>query len=73
MPGLNAKKIREMTPGEREKKVEEVQLELSKLRASTLAGAQSKSSKVKELKRTIARIYTIENEEKLLEKEIKNE
>jgi len=63
MPGLTGKKIRNMTPTERAKKLAELQSELTKIRALTLSGTPGKTSKIKEIRRTIARIHTINREQ----------
>jgi len=54
-----------MDSGEREAKLRELQVELSKLRALIRAGGSLENpSRVKELRKAIARIMTIQNEEK---------
>ena len=64
MPGLTEKKTRELTPTEREKKLGELRTELTKIRAQTLSGAQGKASKIKNIRRAIARILTVVHEER---------
>ena len=62
---LRAKEIRKMKPEEREKKLNELKAELSRSRALASSGAPLDNPKrIKELKRTIARILTIQNENK---------
>ena len=63
MPILRKREIRQLLPEEREKKLTEMRTELSKLRTSVKAGGTVDNvSRVRELKRTIARILTIANE-----------
>lgn len=60
---LRKGQIRKMDPQERQKKIVELKTELLTLRGKTRAGSSESSSRVRELRRTIARIYTIGNEE----------
>jgi large subunit ribosomal protein L29 len=63
MPFLRLKEIREMTPGKRLEKLEELRTELSKLRAMNNAGgAIENPSRIKEVRRAIARMMTLQNE-----------
>ena len=56
---LKMKKIREMNQKDVEEKLRELQLELSKERASAEVGGTVKSpGRIKEIRRTIARIKT---------------
>lgn len=56
--------IRDMTPAEREAEVEELETELLNTKAVQAAGgAPENPGRVKELKKTIARIKTIQQEE----------
>jgi large subunit ribosomal protein L29 len=56
--------IRDMTPAEREAEVEELETELLNTKAVQAAGgAPENPGRVKELKKTIARIKTIQHEE----------
>ena len=65
MPFIRLKTIREMDSGEREAKLRELQVELSKLRALIRAGGSLENpSRVKEIRKAIARIMTIQSEEK---------
>ncbi len=65
MPFIRLKTIRDMDSGEREAKLRELQVELSKLRALIRAGGSLENpSRVKELRKAIARILTIQSEEK---------
>lgn len=60
--------IRDMTPAEREAEVEELETELLNTKAVQAAGgAPENPGRVKELKKTIARIKTIQQEEGDLE------
>jgi len=52
-----------MSPKEREKKLQEIKAELSKERAAVASGTQPENpGRIKELRRAIARILTIEKE-----------
>ncbi|RLE72699.1 MAG: 50S ribosomal protein L29 [Thermoprotei archaeon] len=64
---LKAKDIRSMKPEERRKKLEELRAELISLRAqaSIAGGMVSNPARIRELRKTIARILTIEKEEEL--------
>jgi len=63
---LRIKEIRKMTPEERMKKLMNLQNELSKQMALiSSGGALENPSKAKVLRRAIARIKTVQNEEKL--------
>ena len=64
MPILRIKDIREMPSEEREKKLVELRAELVRLKTMVKAGgAVDNPSQIKEMRKTIARILTIENEE----------
>jgi len=61
---LRMREIREMTPDERRRKLEELQTELSRLRAMVRAGGSIQNpGRIRELRRTIARILTVMREE----------
>jgi large subunit ribosomal protein L29 len=63
---LKSKKIREMGDEERNEKLRELKLELFKERASSEVGASVKSpGRIKEIRRTIARIITIKHQKTL--------
>jgi len=65
MPIYRTEEIREYSPEEREKKLTELRSELVKLKAMVEAGgAVENPARIKEIRRTIARILTIENETK---------
>jgi len=69
MPILRIKEIREMGPEERKKKLDELRTELMRIRTMIKAGGSiENTSRVRELRKAIARILTIENEEKAKEK-----
>ncbi|HEW64180.1 50S ribosomal protein L29 [Fervidicoccus fontis] len=61
---MNADKIRKLTPEQRKEKLNELRLELSKLQMQAHVGTVDNPGKIKVLRKTIARILTIENEEK---------
>lgn len=66
MPFLRLTSIREMNSAEREERLRELKVELSQLRAMIRAGgALENPSRVKELRRAIARVMTVQNEAKL--------
>ncbi len=59
---IKKKELKNMTKEELNKKLEELKLELMKERASAYAGVAKNHGKIRELKKTIARIYTFQNE-----------
>jgi len=64
MPILRTKDIRAMSSEDRGKKLTELRTELLRLKTMIKAGgAIENPGRVKELRKTIARILTIENEE----------
>ncbi|RLI22807.1 50S ribosomal protein L29 [Candidatus Bathyarchaeota archaeon] len=65
MPILRVKEIREMSPEERRKKLSELRAELMRIKTMIKAGgSMENTSRARELRKAIARILTIENEEK---------
>ena len=65
MPILRVKEISEMSPEERRKKLNELRAELMRIKTMTKAGGSiENTSRIRELRKAIARILTIENEEK---------
>ena len=61
---LYAEEIREMTPAEREAELEELKTELLNAKAVQAAGgAPEDPGRISELRKTIARIKTIQGEE----------
>jgi large subunit ribosomal protein L29 len=74
MPILRVKEIRGMSPEDRRKRLRELQTELVRLRTMIKAGgAIENPARVSELRKTIARILTIENEPSPPTKEEKKE
>ncbi|WP_457558100.1 50S ribosomal protein L29 [Candidatus Harpocratesius sp.] len=60
---VKIKDIRSMSSIEREKKLEDLQKELFKVRSSNaMGGTMQDPSKIRELKKSIARILTVINE-----------
>ena len=61
---LHTSEIRDMTPAERESELEDLETELLNAESVKAAGGMPDSpGRIKELRRTIARIKTIQNEE----------
>ncbi|WP_436911782.1 50S ribosomal protein L29 [Halosimplex marinum] len=68
MTVLHTEEIRDMTPAEREAELEELETELLNDRAVKAAGgAPENPGRIKELRKAIARIKTIQREEGDLE------
>lgn len=66
MPILRVKEIRDMSSEARVKRLNELRTELLRLRTMVKAGGTVENpARIKELRKTIARILTIEHEEKL--------
>lgn len=66
MPLLRTKEIRDMSSEERLKKIGDFRTELVRLQTMIRAGGTVENpARIKQLRKTIARILTIENEEKL--------
>lgn len=64
MPILRKKDIRAMSTQDRKKKIEELHADLVRLKTMVAAGgAIENPARIKEIRKTIARIYTIENEQ----------
>ncbi len=64
---LKSKEIRKMSDDELDKKAEEMKLERSKKRAQIIVGgAPENAGRIREVKRTLARILTIKNEKKVI-------
>jgi len=61
---LKPSEIRQMSPEERLRKLEELRQELIKLRLQAKMGLLKDTAKIRNTKRDIARILTIINEEK---------
>lgn len=61
---IRSRELRDMTPAERDAELEELQTELLNAKAVQAAGgAPDNPGKIKELRRAIARIKTIQREE----------
>ncbi len=68
---LHPEEIRDMTPAERQAELEDLETELLNDRAVQAAGgAPENPGRISELRRTIARIKTIQREEGDLEEEV---
>ncbi|MCK4567494.1 MAG: 50S ribosomal protein L29 [Candidatus Thorarchaeota archaeon] len=66
MAGLSATEIRELTPAERQKKLKELYTEMSSIRVeSSTGGGTENPYKIRNVRRAIARILTIQREEEL--------
>jgi large subunit ribosomal protein L29 len=66
VPIIRLKDIRDLSPEERKKRVTELQTELVRLRTMTKAGGSiENTARIKELRKTIARILTIDREAQL--------
>jgi len=57
--------IRKMSKEEREKRLQELRAELARLKAQAHRGSLENPSSIRKIKREIARILTVINEEKL--------
>jgi large subunit ribosomal protein L29 len=69
---LKIKQIREMKPEELEKKLSELRLDLAKELGNVKMGRPIKNpGRIRELKKTIARLLTIKKEAKAKQKEVK--
>ena len=74
MPILRVKEIRDMPPEERMKKLGEIRTEVLRLKTMIRAGGTVEDpSRIRELRKTIARILTIENEQKIESRKTKTE
>lgn len=63
MPILRKRELKQLLPEEREKKLAELRTELVKLRTSVKSGGNVDNvGRIRELKRTIARLLTVENQ-----------
>jgi len=66
VPFIRVKEIRKMSVEDRSKKLEELKTELSKLHSLNKAGgAVDNPSRIREIRRAIARIMTIQNENEI--------
>ena len=74
MPILRTKEVREMTQENRQKRLDEMQTELMRLKTMVKAGgAIENPARVRELRKTIARILTIDTEPTPVKKQEKKE
>ena len=66
MPILRVREIRGMSAEDRDKKISELRAELARLRTMVRAGgAVENPARIRELRKAIAKILTVENEDKL--------
>lgn len=66
MPIMRLREIRSMAPDERDKKLTELRTELLKLRATVKAGgAVENPARIREIRKVIARLLTIQRESQL--------
>lgn len=66
MPLLRVKEIREMTPEERAKKLMDLKAELMRLKTMVKAGGNIENpARIRQLRRAIARVLTLEREQRL--------
>jgi large subunit ribosomal protein L29 len=66
LPILRLRDIREMTPEERNRRLEELRTELSKMRTMIRAGGSIENpGRAKALRRTIAKVLTVVREDEL--------
>jgi large subunit ribosomal protein L29 len=66
MPILRVKEIRDMSSDERTKRIGELKTELVRLQTMIRAGGTVENpARVKQLRKTVARLLTIQNEERL--------
>jgi large subunit ribosomal protein L29 len=66
---LKASVLREMKPEERRQLLQQLRAELIKLQTQRARGFVEKPSRIRQIKRAIARILTIEREEELKKRE----
>jgi len=70
MPILRIKDIRSMAPEEQQKRLAELQTELVRLKTLVKAGgALENPARMREIRRAVARLLTVENEKKLTKEE----
>ena len=63
MPILRKRELKQLTVEEREKKLSELRTELTKLRTSIKSGGNVENAgRVREIRKTIARLLTAENQ-----------
>jgi large subunit ribosomal protein L29 len=62
MPILRKRELKQMLPEERRKKVTELRAELTSIRTSVKSGGTVENpARIRELRKTIARLLTVEN------------
>jgi len=72
MPIMRVKEIRDMSSEERMKRLDEMQTDILRLKTMIKAGGTIENpSRIREIRKTIARILTIEHEEKLVKERTK--
>ena len=65
MPFLRMKDIREMASDRRIETVDELRVELARLKATTKSGGSIENpSRIREIRKAIARLLTVQNEER---------
>ncbi len=65
MPFLRMKAIREMASDRRIETVDELRVELARLKATTKSGGSIENpSRIREIRKAIARLLTVQNEER---------
>ena len=70
MSELSAKELRKLTPAERQRKLEELYDEMSSIRIEMATGGGTENPyKIRNVRRAIARILTINREQELEESE----
>jgi large subunit ribosomal protein L29 len=62
LPVLRMSEIRSMKPEERAKKLEELRAELFRLRTASAMGNVENPARIREIRRAIARLLTVERE-----------
>jgi len=68
LPILRKRELKEMLPEERSKKLTELRAELIRLRTTVASGGSVENpGRIRELKRTIARILTLESQQRKVE------
>lgn len=66
MPGMNAKEIRKLTPAERKKKLNDLYNEMSTIRIESATGGGTENPyRIRNVRKAIARILTIEHEKEM--------
>jgi len=64
LPIMRMKEIRDLTPEEKEKRIMDLRAELLRLQAMVKAGGTvDDPGRIKEIKKTLARLFTVQKEE----------